>query len=180
MSCNLRNILYIMALKNSNANLFQNHRRSREQPPLWGWQVPPGMGNDLNINVLIKQYIFQDIMQAFKAGEKGESCDYFRKQCRKDKVLRAKIILTSHKLFLLADLWINDLIMTDLKWFYHQHLVAIRTKILGLVFYVVYDLFLRNLKDLSEQKLNTMYYLTYLISVLYTRRSQGLYLKVKP
>jgi len=28
----------------------------------------------------------QDIMQAFKSGEKGESCDYFRKQCRKDKI----------------------------------------------------------------------------------------------
>jgi len=28
----------------------------------------------------------QDILQAFKAGERGESCDYFRKQCRKDKI----------------------------------------------------------------------------------------------
>jgi len=28
----------------------------------------------------------QDILQAFKAGSSGESCEYFRKQCRKDKV----------------------------------------------------------------------------------------------
>lgn len=28
----------------------------------------------------------QDILQAFKAGASGESCDHFRKQCRKDKV----------------------------------------------------------------------------------------------
>jgi len=28
----------------------------------------------------------QDILQAFKAGASGESCDRFRKQCRKDKV----------------------------------------------------------------------------------------------
>ena len=136
--------------------IFQNHRRSREQPPLWGWQVPPGMGNDLNINVFMKHFFFRILCKPSNQ-EKKESHAITSESNAERTRYAGKNNIDIVQTFLLADLWINDLIITDLKWFYHQHLVAIRTKILGLVFYIVYDLFLRNLKDLSEQKLNTMY-----------------------